>query len=661
MSIGATTESEILWQPAASAAEHSALAVFTRAVERDYGLNLPDYQRLWRWSVDHPEQFWAAVWNFHGLNGIPAPEPVLAERGMPGAVWFPTARLNFAQRVFADRDRAQVAVIAATETGEPDILTWGELEDQVAALAATLIRLGVQAGDRVAGYLPNSIPALVGFLAAASLGAIWSCCGPDYAAPAAAARLGQLAPTVLICADGYRFAGTTHDRTGESAALAGLLEGLAAVVHVDRLGLTRAQFAVPVLDWDEQLRDGRDASLNIRPVAFDHPLWVLYSSGTTGVPKAIVHGHGGVILEGLKTLTLHMDSTDGDRLFWYTTTNWMMWNVIAQALLGGSSVLLYDGSPAHPGPERLWQLAAEHDVTVLGVSPGYLAACERAGLRTGDHALTRLRLIGVTGAPVTTATFHWVHDEFDGRVPLMSMSGGTDVVSALALGAPTLPVRPGEISAPALGVALDAFDDAGLPVRGGVGELVVTVPMPSMPVRLWHDPGGSRYRDTYFDVYPGIWRHGDWITVNDHGGVVFHGRSDATLNRHGIRLGSADIYDVVEAVPEIVEALVVGIDRPDGSYWMPLFVVVDGDLDQGLRERIVDRLRRDVSPRHVPDDIIAVPAIPHTRTGKKLEVPIKRILLGADPAQVLSRDAVDDPAALDEFLALATAYRTRTR
>ena len=647
---------DLVWTPDPLVAARSALAEFTRHLEREHDLDLPDYHTLWRWSVQHVDQFWAAVWNFYDINGTPAPDTVLSTATMPGARWFPDARLNFVDQVFRSRPATQTALIAVSETGDTKTLSWRELEGQVAAISATLRDLGVQPGDRVVGYLPNCTAAVVAFLAAASVGAIWSCCGPDYAAAAAARRLGQLEPTVLVCADGYRFGGHAHDRGPDAAALAALMPNLAAVINVRHIGLTPSTFTVPTLDWDAALQGGAHAELAVTSVPFDHPLWVLYSSGTTGVPKALVHGHGGVVLEGLKTVGLHLDLASTDRLFWYTTTNWMMWNIVVEALLVGASVVLYDGNPAQPCADRLWQLTADHAVTVLGVSPGYLLACQKTGVRpANDHHLDRLRLLGVTGAPVPVTTYRWVNDEFGGQLPLASMSGGTDVVCALAGAAPTLPIRAGEIAAPALGVALDAFDAAGRSVRGEVGELVVTQPMPTMPLRLWNDHDGSRLRDTYFDTYPGVWRHGDWITITEHGGVVFHGRSDATLNRHGVRLGSADIYEVVDAIPGVRESLVIGVDQPDGAYWMPLFVVVDRELDNDLRALITSRLRREASPRHVPDDIIAVPAIPHTRTGKKLEVPIKRIFLGANLDDVVSRDAVDDPTALEAFVTLAAS------
>jgi acetoacetyl-CoA synthetase len=650
------------WRPDPAEAEKTILAAFTRWVEAEHGLDLPDYDALWRWSVDHLEDFWRAVWRYFDVQSDPGPGQVLASWEMPGARWFPGVKLNYVSQVFRDRDPDAVAVVALTEAGDSREVTWAELEDRVAAAAATLRRLGVGLGDTVAGYLPNGAEAIVAFLATVSLGAVWSGCGPDYAAGAAANRLAQLEPKVLVAADGYHFAGRTHDRRDEAVQLAGLLPTLTDVLHVRHLGLPAPPYASAVTEWADAAEPGPDdpgpgRGLKPEPVSFDHPLWVLYSSGTTGVPKGIVHGHGGVILEYFKTLALHMNLTAADRLFWYTTTNWMMWNFNISALLNGTSVIAYDGSPGHPEPGQLWRLAARHGATVVGTSPGYLLACERRGVTPDPNPV--LRQIGATGSPVPAHSFAWVRDRFGPDVPLKSTSGGTDVVAALVTGAPTVPVWPGEISCRALGVAVEAFDGAGQPVRGDVGELVVTKPMPTMPVSLWNDPDGSRYRAAYFDVYPGVWRHGDWITITDRGSVVIHGRSDATLNRRGVRLGSADIYQVVEQLPGIREALVIGVDLPDGGYWMPLFVVLDDgrELDDDLRATINGALRRDASPRHVPDEIFAVPAVPHTRTGKKLEVPIKRIMLGHELADVLSLGAVDDPGALNAFIELAAARR----
>ncbi|MGY1815516.1 acetoacetate--CoA ligase [Blastococcus sp. SYSU D00820] len=649
-----------IWEPDPAQVERSRITAFMRTVERTHGVDLPDYEALWRWSVDSLEDFWQACWDFFDMRSDPAPGVVLASSDMPGAEWFPGVRLNYVAHVFRDRDPDAVAVVEVVESGASRSLTWAELERQVATAAAALRGLGVVPGDRVVGYVPNCAASVVAFLATAALGAVWSCCGPDYAAEAAAKRLAQLEPRVLICADGYHFGGRTYDRRDEAAELAGLLPTATDVLHVQHLGLDPMD--VPgrrVMTWEGALAAAGTPQLRPEAVPFAHPLWVLYSSGTTGIPKGLVHGHGSVTLDFQKMAGLHLDMTGDDRLFWYTTTNWMMWNFNVNALLTGASIIVYDGSPAHPVPDQFWRVATEHAATVVGTSPGYLLATERAG---GDVPRPAgLRMIGATGSPVPPGAYYWVREEFGPRVPLVSMSGGTDIVSALATGAPNKPIWPGEISCRALGAAVDTLGPTGAAVHGEVGELVVTRPMPTMPVTLWNDSTGEKYAGAYFDTFPGIWRHGDWATVTDRGTVVIHGRSDATLNRHGVRLGSADIYEVVEQLPGIREALVIGVDLADGGYWMPLFVVLDDGrtLDEAFRSEIAGAIRRETSPRHVPDEILQVPAIPHTRTGKKLEVPIKRILQGARPDQALSLDAVDDPTALDAFTGLTPPAGTR--
>ncbi|MFI9823235.1 acetoacetate--CoA ligase [Streptomyces sp. NPDC052013] len=639
---------EPVWVPDPRDIDRSRITAFTRHVEKTHGVSLPEYDDLWAWSVEHLEDFWSAVWTFFDMRSPTAPTTVLLADQMPGATWFPDVLVNYVSHVFRGRDTEGTAIVEVTEPGASRVITWGELEDQVAAAAAGLKALGVEAGDRVVAYVPNNAAAVVAFLATASLGAVWSCCGPDYAAEAAAKRLAQLEPKVLLAADGYFFNGRTYDRREEAVALLGLLPSVEQVLQVTHVGLPAPRIDRPATAW-ERLLQTEHGMLEPVQVPFDHPLWVLYSSGTTGIPKGLVHGHGGVTLDYQKHVGLQLDVTEHDRMLWYTSTNWMMWNFTVNMLLLGASIVLYDGSPAHPSPARLWELATEHDVTILGASPGYLHACERHGTKV--PANNRLRMVGATGSPVPPSAFHWIREQLGERMPLVSMSGGTDIVSALATGAPNKPIWPGEISARPLGVAVDTWDESGRPVRGSVGELVVTKPMPTMPLHLWNDPDGAKYQAAYFDVFPGVWRHGDWATITERGSVIIHGRSDATLNRHGVRLGSADIYEVVEKIPGVHEALVVGIDLPDGGYWMPLFVTLEEGLalDDTFRRLIADRLRSEASKRHVPDAILQVPAIPHTRTGKKLEVPIKRILQGADPDSVVSRDAVDDPAALDAF------------
>ncbi|MGW2034216.1 acetoacetate--CoA ligase [Streptomyces sp. NPDC001811] len=653
--------------PDPKAADRSRLADFARWAARHQGaegVHEPtDYEALYRWSVTDLEEFWKAVWEFFDIDATTRYERVLAEETMPGARWFPGATLNYAHHALRNLHPDAPAIIASDETGAAYEITGRQLGARVASVAATLRDLGVAPGDRVVGYLPNTPHAVIAFLATASLGAVWSVCGQDYAPKAAADRFTQLEPTVLITADGYLFNGTRHDRRAASLDLAAALPTLKATVLVDHLGLgwPAARVARPTVPWEDAA--GRTEDLAIAPVPFDHPLWIVFSSGTTGLPKGIVHGHGGVLLEHLKILGLHCDLGVGDRLLWYTTTHWMMWNLVVSTLLTGAATCTYDGAPAPVArPDVLWELAARHRVTVFGTSPQYLLAMAKLGVDPAVHDLSAIRVIGCTGSALPASAYPWVRDHVGAGVQLASTSGGTDVVSGFAGSAPTTPVWAGELSAPNLGVALAAYDGAGRPVVDQVGELVVTRPMPSMPLYFWNDPDGSRYRDAYFSSYPGVWRHGDWITLTSHGSVIVHGRSDATLNRNGVRLGSADIHDIVERLPEIAEALVIGAEEPDGGYWMPLFVVLaDGiELDDALREKIRDAIRTGASPRHVPDEILAVPALPHTRTGKKLEVPVKRLLQGAPAEQVLNPSAVDDPRLIAYFAGLG-AERRRAR
>ncbi|MFF4257073.1 acetoacetate--CoA ligase [Streptomyces sp. NPDC001663] len=629
---------------------------------RRQGIDAGDYAALHRWSVTDLEGFWAAVWEYFDIDADTPYESVLAEETMPGARWFTGATLNYAHHALRNLADEDVAIVALDETGSGYEVTGQRLRAQVASVAATLRDLGVSKGDRVVGYLPNTPHAIVVFLAAASLGAVWSVCGQDYAPNAAADRFAQLEPTVLIAADGYLFNGTTHDRRDAALELARALPTLKAAVLVDHVGLPWPSRAYPslVVPWEDA--STRTEELACTPVPFDHPLWVVFSSGTTGLPKGIVHGHGGVVLEHLKTLSLHSDLGPGDRLLWYTTTHWMMWNLVVSTLLTGATTCTYDGSPApFARPDVLWELAARHRVTVFGTSPQYLLGMAKFGIDPSVHDLSAIRVVGCTGSALPASAYPWVRDHVGADVLLASISGGTDIVSGFAGSAPNTPVWAGELSAPHLGVALSAYDAEGFPVVDRVGELVVTRPMPSMPLSFWNDPDGARYRDAYFSAYEGVWRHGDWITVTSHGSVIVHGRSDSTLNRNGVRLGSADIHDVVERLPEIAEALVIGAEEPDGGYWMPLFVVPAAGvvLDEALREKIKGVIRTGASPRHVPDEILEVPGIPHTRTGKKLEVPVKRLLQGAPVEQVVNPAAVDAPELIDYYAHLGADRRGR--
>ncbi|MFI1176682.1 acetoacetate--CoA ligase [Streptomyces melanogenes] len=645
--------------PDPKTAAASRIAEFARR----QGIAPDDYAALHQWSVTDLEGFWGAVWEYFRIDADTPYEQVLAEETMPGARWFSGATLNYAHHALRNLTGDQVAILALDETGSGYEVTGGQLRAQVASVAATLHDLGVGEGDRVVGYLPNTPHAIIAFLAAASLGAVWSVCGQDYAPQAAADRFAQLEPTVLIAADGYLFNGTTHDRRDAALELAGALPTLKATFLVDHVGLPwpAQAYPSPVVPWQDATT--RTEELTCTPVPFDHPLWVVFSSGTTGLPKGIVHGHGGILLEHLKTLGLHSDLGPGDRLLWYTTTHWMMWNLVASTLLTGATTCTYDGSPAPSArPDILWDLAARHRVTVFGTSPQYLLGMAKFGITPSAYDLSAARAVGCTGSALPASAYPWVRDHVGGEVMLTSTSGGTDVVSGFAGSAPNTPIWAGELSAPHLGVALAAYDSDGHSVVDQVGELVVTRPMPSMPLHFWNDPDGTRYHDAYFSAYPGVWRHGDWITVTGHGSVIVHGRSDSTLNRNGVRLGSADIHDVVERLPEIAEALVIGVEEPDGGYWMPLFVVpaTGVSLDDALREKIRDAVRRGASPRHVPDEVLEVPGIPHTRTGKKLEVPVKRLLQGAPVEQVVNPAAVDNSDLIAYYAELGARRREGT-
>jgi acetoacetyl-CoA synthetase len=627
------TDAAPQWEPTQQDIADARVTDFARFVQRRTGAPVPDYHSLWQWSVDDPAAFWGALWEYFELGD--APERVLGNAEMPGAKWFPGVRLNYVDQIVRNARADRPAILHVSEDGQITELSWRQLLRRTAAFAQTLRSHGVTAGDRVVGYLPNIPEAVVAFLATASLGAIWSACGQDYSAKAALDRLGQLEPVVLVTADGYRYGGKSHDKRDDVAALQAGLPTLRATVLASEL--------TAEADTNE---------LDTVPVDFDHPLWILFSSGTTGLPKGIMHGHGGVVLEHLKAIALQSDIGADDTFFWYTSPSWMMWNFQVAGLLVGATIVCYEGSPNYPKPDALWDIASRVGATVLGTSPGYVLGCAKAGaVPRAEHDLSALRTVGITGSSLPPSSSLWLRDNVGEHVQVASISGGTDVVSAFIGGVRTVPVWPGELSAPYLGVALDAWDESGTPVRGEVGELIITKPMPSMPVAFWNDTDGSRYRSAYFEMFPGVWRHGDWITITEHGSIIVHGRSDSTLNRHGIRMGSADIYQSVERLPEIAEALVIGAEQPDGGYWMPLFVVLtdDAELTDELRDRIKRTIRDEVSPRHVPDDIIVAPGVPHTRTGKKLEVPIKKLFQGADAARVVEKSAVDDPALLDWY------------
>jgi acetoacetyl-CoA synthetase len=646
---------DVLWVPDP---DHSGpITEFTAAVRESRGIDLPDYAALHAWSVDDLDGFWSAAAEFLGVRWRDAPTAVLGSRAMPGAEWFPGGTLNYAEHALTPgpgRQDADTAIVFAREDGLEREVTHAELRDLVGRARAGLVGLGVGRGDRVVALAPNCVETLVLFLAAASLGAIWSSCSPDFGARAVHDRFAQIEPAVLLAVDGYRYGGKAFDIRPTVAQLR------------ERMPTLRATVLLPYLDpaatldgttpWSEFTATA--GPLEFEPVPFDHPLWVLYSSGTTGLPKGIVHGHGGIVLEHLKALRLQMELGPGERFFWFTTTGWMMWNFLIGGLLVGATVVLYDGNPGHPDLGALWRLAERHRIGYFGVSAPYVQSCLKAGLRPRDDVdLSAMRAVGSTGAPLSAEGFRWIGDAVGEHVQICSVSGGTDVCAAFVAAAPTVPVWLGELSCAALGAAVVAYDEKGEEIVDEVGELVITRPMPSMPVSFWNDPDGTRLREAYYEDYPGVWRHGDWIRRTPRGSYVIYGRSDSTLNRGGVRMGTADFYAVTEAFDEVVDSLVIDTTelgaKDEGA--LLCFLVLASGTDLGLLEpRLRRALRTELSPRHVPDRFVVIDAVPRTLNGKKCEVPVKKILAGADPERAVSRGALQDPDALAPFLALRT-------
>jgi acetoacetyl-CoA synthetase len=619
-----------------------------------------DYAGLLQWTLDDPGAFWGAFAEWAGVRWHDRPTAALTDASMPGAVWFPGGTLNHAEHSVEASRASSTAIVSLSQSRDRVELSGAELADAVARCRAGLIDLGVGRGDRVAAFLPNVHETIVAFLATASIGAVWSSCAPEFGVRAVVDRWSQLEPVVLITVDGYRYGTRRIERRAEVAEIVAALPSLRHVVALPYLDTDPLDLPLSTRTWDELC--ARHAPLVFEPVPFDHPLYVLFSSGTTGLPKPIVHGHGGITLEHLKVLALHHDLGPGDRFMWFTTTGWMMWNYLASGLAVGATIVLFDGDPAHPDLGALWRIAADEQLDVLGVSAPFVMACRKAGLTPGTtFDLSSLRQLGSTGAPLPAAGFRWIRDEVGGRVQPCSVSGGTDVCTAFVGAAPTVPVRAGEISVRMLGCDVRAVDGDGHDCPPGVtGELVLAAPLPSMPVGLWGDTSGERYRATYFATFPGRWHHGDWITFHDDGACEITGRSDATLNRGGVRLGTSDFYTVVETMPEVADSVVVHLEDGEGGPGTLVLLVACApgvELTDELRRSIGTRLRTELSPRHVPDVIDAVRAIPRTLSGKKLEVPIKRMLLGAPAEQVASHGSLADPAALDDVAAWAAAHR----
>jgi acetoacetyl-CoA synthetase len=645
---------EVLWEPDDKTVRDARITRFMSWLADGRGPRFDGYQELWQWSVAHPDRFWAAIWDYFEVLGEWDHDPasVLAGQTMPDVRWFGGATLNYARNALrtAWTDPDRTAIVFDSERSRAGRLSYAQLASEVARVARGLRSLGVGRGDRVAALLPNVPEAVIGLLATASLGAIWSSCSPDFGARSVIDRFAQIEPTVLIACDGYAYGGKEFSRAAMVDEVVAALPGLSAVVLVNLIG--EAEPAAGVTAWAELGAEGDQHEPEFEEVAFDHPLWVVYSSGTTGLPKPIMHGHGGVVLEHLKALSLHQDLRPGDVFTWYTTTGWMMWNYLAGGLLAGVTIVLYDGSAGYPATDRLWRLAAEHGVTYLGVGAPYLVSCMKADLHPGQEVdLSRLRAIGSTGSPLPPEAFGWVYAEVKRDLLLGSFSGGTDLCTGFVGPSPLLPVRAGVISGRCLGAAVEAYDDEGKPVIGEVGELVITKPMPSMPVGFWNDPDGVRYRESYFDMYPGIWRHGDWIEMLPDGGCVIYGRSDATLNRGGVRMGTSEFYRVVEAFAEVGDSLVVDTGRLGEQGRLILYVVpaAGGELDDDLKNRLRAALRAQLSPRHAPDEIYQVPGIPRTLSGKKLEVPVRKILFGTEPERAADPNALADPDVLRYF------------
>ena len=643
-----------LWEPSEEQKQQANMTKYMQWLGQEKELHFATRNELWAWSVDKLEDFWASLWEYFHIQASEAPTAVLVERKMPGAQWFPGAKLNYAEHIFRNATVDRPALLFHSEHQPLLEVSWDELRYKVGAVAHALRKMGVQRGDRVVAYMPNMPETLIAFLAAASMGAIWSSCSPDFGTNSVIDRFKQIEPKVLFAVDGYRYGGKQFDRRPIVAELQQALPSLEKTVLVPYIfsdaPLEESKLTNAVA-WQDMLSE--PAEVAFEQVPFDHPLWVLYSSGTTGLPKAIVQGQGSILLEHIKNLKLDMNLQSDDRFFWFTTTGWMMWNLLIGGLLVGTTILMYDGSPAYPDMGAIWQFAQDSGMTFLGTSAGYIASCMKAELEPGKNFdLSHLHGIGSTGSPLPPEGFQWIYEHVKRDIWLASVSGGTDVCSAFVTGSILLPVNAGELQCRSLGAKVESFNEQGQPLNNEVGELVITEPMPSMPIYFWNDPDGERYLESYFEMYPGVWRHGDWITIKPSGSAIIYGRSDSTINRQGIRMGSSEIYRVVESIPEVMDSLIIGVELPGGKYYMPLFVVLKEDvtLDDELKAKIKQKLRTTISPHHVPDDILAVPAVPRTLSGKKLEVPVKKLFMGVPVEKAASADAMANPQSIDYFV-----------
>ncbi|MFJ7754572.1 acetoacetate--CoA ligase [Peribacillus muralis] len=655
------TDGQIIWEPTNEQIGQTVLAHYMKWLKEKKGLTFQAYHELWKWSVDELEEFWASIWEYCEVKADRKYDAILSEQSMPGAKWFEGSRLNYAKNALMNEQEEKTAIFFRSEHIKQKEISWKELKEQVASVAHSLRKLGVKTGDRVAAYMPNIPEAVIAFLATASIGAIWSSCSPDFGARSVIDRFNQIEPVVLLAVDGYQYNGKVYDKT---SVVSQLKKELVTVKHTVLVPYIEKKIVdmepADSIPWDDLLNE--NAELFFESVPFDHPLWILYSSGTTGMPKPIVQGHGGIVLEHFKSIKLHQGMTSGDTAFWFTTTGWMMWNLLMGGLLNEATIVLYDGSPSFPNPEVLWELAEDTGMTFFGTSAPFLTNSMKLGIKPmGKYDLSKLKALFSTGAPLSGDGYKWVYENVKKDIWLSSSSGGTDVCAGFVGGVPTLPVRIGEIQGRALGVRVEAFDEKGQSLINEVGELVITGPMPSMPLYFWNDPKGKRYHESYFDTYPGIWKHGDWIKIDEKGSCIIYGRSDSTINRSGVRMGTSDIYRVVEAIDEVMESLVIDREVLGRGSSLLLFVVLKpgSNLDSILVAKIKEQIKGQLSPRFIPDEIHAVEQIPKTLNGKKMEVPIRKMLLGFEMDKVVNADSMGNPESLQFFKALARALNEK--
>lgn len=644
--------SPMLWTPSDKFLQQSNLTHYAAWLRQTKALSFENYSSMWQWSVDHPSAFWESIWQYFNVKSYSPYREIMSDDAMPHTKWFDGATLNYAEHIMRNKTEERPAILFASEREDTKKISWKQLEQDAAALQQFLKAAGVTEGDRVAAFIPNIPQATVALIATISLGAVWSSCSPDFGSGSVLDRFQQIEPKILIVVDGYQYGGKPYGKMQVVKEISDHLPSVEKVIVIpylsDQPDISGIRNAVL---WNDILLN-QHAELTFRPVAFSHPIWILYSSGTTGMPKAITHSHGGMLLEHLKYLSLHNDVHPGENFFWFSTTGWMMWNFVQASLLVGATIVLYDGSPSYPDMAILWKLATEIPIHHFGTSAPYIIACMKNGLTPGtSFDLSSLRSIGSTGAPLPPEGFDYVYEKIKKEVWLCSMSGGTDICTAWVGGNPWKPVLEGEIQCRCLGCAMFAFDEEGNAVYDEVGEMVVAKAMPCMPVYFWNDENFERYQSSYFEMYPGVWRHGDWVKITPEGGVIILGRSDTTLNRQGVRIGTAEIYRAVDKIPEVKDSLIVNIELPHGGDYMPLFVVMQEgkELTRDVTDRIKQQLKTGCSPRHVPDKIIVVPDIPYTISGKKMEAPVKRILMGKPADEAANKGAMRNPESLDFF------------